>query len=181
MTDADNQLIHQRATGLRIVTLAIIVGAITITGVFIVIQYVTLEGKPLLELGPIPALSLGVLAVAVVCLAGSIVMPARLRRTVAERWAAGVTPPGSPAESPLSRLIGAFVGSHIVGLALAEGPALMGVVFFLVEGHWLALVPLGLGILVMIWKFPSEADLRDWVEARIADMPDRPNHPVARP
>jgi hypothetical protein len=178
MTDADDQLLRQRAAALRILTLAIIVGAIMITGVFIVIQYVALEGKPLVELGPVPVLSLIALAVAVVGLAGSIFMPARVRRTTAEQWAAGIPPAAGPGESAVSRLTSAYASSHILGLALAEGPALLGVVFFLLEGHWLALLPLGLGILVMIWKFPSEAGLRDWVEARLAEAPERPSKPV---
>jgi hypothetical protein len=178
MTDADDQLIHQRATALRILTLALIVGVVTITGVFMVIHFTALEGKPLAEFGPVPVLSLIALAVAVIGLAGSIAMPARVRRATAEKFAAGMPLPGGPSESAVSRLAAAYGGSHILGMALAEGPAIMGVVFFLVEGHWLALLPLGLGILVMIWKFPNEAALRDWVEARLAEAPDPRSKPV---
>jgi hypothetical protein len=123
-------------------------------------------------------LSLVAVAVAAVGLAGSIVLPTRFWRATAEKWAAGIPLPGNPTESTVSRLAGVYAGSLILGLALAEGPAILGVVFFLLEGHWLALLPLGLGVLAMIWKFPSEAALRDWVEARLAEVPNTANGPA---
>jgi len=172
MTDADDQLIRQRAAALRIFTLTLIVGVIAITCVLMVILFMVLEGKPLAEFGPVPVLSLLAVAIAIVGLAGSFAMPARVRRARAEQFATGIPLPGGPGESTVSRLASAYSASHILGMALAEGPALMGVVFFLIEGHWLALLPLGFGILAMIWKFPSEAALREWVEARLAEAPD---------
>jgi len=178
MTDADDQGVRQRATALRILTLALIVGVIMIAAVFIMVRYVVLEGKPLIEPGPVPVLSLIGIGVALVALAMGMFLPARARRAAAEQWAAGVPPAGRPGESSVSRLIGAYVGSHILGLALAEGPAILGVVFFLLDGHWLALLPLGLGILAMIWMFPSEAAMRDWLEERLAEAPDRPSKPA---
>ena len=178
MTDADDKLIQQRAMGLRVLTMALIVGVITITGVFMVIHFTVLEGKPLAEFGTVPVLSLMAVAVAIVGLAGSFAMPARVLSAKAEQFAAGIPLPGGPSESSVSRLAGVYCGSHILGMALAEGPALMGVVFFLIEGHWLALLPVGFGILAMIWQFPSEAALRECVEARLAEAPDQPSKPV---
>src|SRR6478672_4182660 len=46
MTDADNQLLHERAMGLRILALALITGTVTIFGVFLVVMFTALEGKP---------------------------------------------------------------------------------------------------------------------------------------
>jgi len=180
MTDADDKLLHQRAMGLRVLTLALIVGVIMITGVFMVIFFVAFEGKPLLGpgLAPVPILSLIAVATALVALGLSIVLPSRIGPARAEKLASGVPLRGNPTESAVSRLAGAYAGRLILGLALAEGPALLGVVFFLVEGHWLALLPVGLGVLVMIWKFPTEAALREWVEARLAEIPDQKSKPV---
>src|SRR5262245_43488418 len=180
MTDADEQLLRQRAAGLRILALALITGVVMITGVFMVMFFVALDGKPLLQpgLAAVPVLSLIAVAIALVALALCAVVPPRTRRAAAERSAAGVPPPGNPRDSTVSRLAGSYAGSVIIGLALAEGPAILGVVFFLLEGHWLALLPVGFGILAMIWMFPSEAGLRDWVEARLAEIPERPGKPV---
>jgi hypothetical protein len=180
MTDADDKLIHQRATGLRILALALISGIISIVGVFLVVLYVALDGKPAIGAVPdgMPIITLIGLIIALPQIALSFLVPTRIRRAAAERAAAGFPLTGGPTDSLTARLAGAYVGSYILGMALAESAAILGAVFYLIEGHWLSLVSVGLGVLAMIWKFPKEVDLRDWVEARLAETPDRPNYPV---
>src|SRR5262245_45135777 len=118
MTDTDEKLLHQRAMGLRVLTLALIVGVVTITGVFMVIHFTVLEAKPLAEFGTMPVLSIIAVIVAIVGLAGSVAMPARMRAAMAEQFAAGRPLPGSPGDSATSRLLGVYAGSHILGMAL---------------------------------------------------------------
>ena len=96
--------------------------------------------------------------VAVTALAMSLVLPDRLRTAATAR-----TPPAGT--TPLDARLGAYTSGLIVGMALAEGPAILGAIFFLIEGHWLSLVAVGLGVLMMIWKLPTEAAIRDWLAA----------------
>jgi NADH:ubiquinone oxidoreductase subunit 6 (subunit J) len=182
MTDADDQLLRQRAASLRILSLALIIGVVTIVGVFLIVMYAALDGKPAIGAVPegVPIITLIGLIIALPQIALSLLVPTRIRRAAAERAAAGLPLTGGPTDSLAARLAGAYVGSFILGTALAESAAILGAVFYLIEGHWLSLVSVGLGVLAMIWKFPSEAALRDWVEARLAEVPERPNYRVAR-
>jgi hypothetical protein len=120
-------------------------------------------------------LSLIALAVAFPALVLSMVIPGRVRRAAAKKWASGRPLPGTPTETAVSRLIGTYQGSLMLGLGLAGLPAILGAVVFVLEAHLLALLPLGLGVFAMILLFPSEADLGDWVEARLAEVPDPAN------
>jgi hypothetical protein len=180
MTDADEQLIRQRAAALRVLALAILVGAVTIIGVFVALLYLGFDGKPILGVpAGVPLVTLIGLLAGLSSVALSFVIPGQVRRAAAARLAAGRPVPAQPGDSPAAGLAPAYASSLIVGMALAEGGAVMGAIFFLMEGHWLALLPAGLGILSLIWMFPSEAALRGWVEDQLAELPDRPNYPPA--
>jgi len=136
-----------------------------------------LGGRPILNPGlvEVPGLSLIALAVAFPALTLSMVIPVRVRRTAAQKYTSGVSLPGKPRESAVSRLIAVYKRSLMLGLGLAELPAILGAIGFVLEAHWLALVPLGLGVFTMVLLFPSEAALGDWVDARLAEVPDLAN------
>jgi hypothetical protein len=181
MTDADDERVRKRAARLRILALAILSGAVTTTAVFVAVFFLALRGKPIIGRDPngIPVLSLVGLVAGLSAVFLGLTIPARARRLAADKLAGDRARANTPTESPVARLVSAYVASAIVGLALAESAALMGLVFFLMEGHWLALVPVGLGILAMIWMFPSEGTVRGWVEDQLAELPDAPNYPPA--
>jgi len=180
MTDADDQLIQKQAATLEILTLLLIVGIIAIAGMYTFTVLVVFDGRPILNRGlaEVPGLSLIALAVAFPALTFSMIIPGRVRRAAAKKWGSGGPLPGKPTESAVSRLIAAYKRSLILGLALAEVPALLGVIVFVLEAHWLALLPMALGVFAMILMFPSEAALGDWVEDRLAEVPEPANGPA---
>jgi hypothetical protein len=156
MTELDDELLTRTVRVLRVLGLALIAGTLAMTGVLVGLFYFVFGGKPLVPPGPngIPLITAIGLAVAVPTLLLSVIVPGRMR--AAARTAAR---PGSGVE------IGRYSGAMIVGMALAEAPALMGAIFFLMEGHWLSLLPVGFGVLLMIWKQPTEAAIREWTAA----------------
>src|SRR5262245_62689089 len=121
MTDADDQLIRQWGAKLEIITLSLIVGLIAIAGIWSIIIFVVSGGGPILNPGlvEIPGLSLMALAVAFPALIFSMLIPGHIRHAAAKKYASGVSLPGKPRESAVSRLIAVYKRSLMLGLCLA--------------------------------------------------------------
>ena len=166
MTDADDQHLRQRAASLRILAGALFVGVVLIATLFVVVHYSLLDGKPLIDAGPdgLPVCSLVVSVFGVAGILAGQFLVRQMRARAAEATVGSPTHPLAGHGSTVPERASAYAGSAIVGLAPAEAAAILGSLAFLLEGHWLAAVPVGLGILTIAWTFPSEADLRSWIQ-----------------
>jgi hypothetical protein len=158
MTEADDQLLSQRVRAIRVLGIALVAGTLVSAAMMIGMVVFAFDGKPLIGNGPngFPIVTLVGLAVAVPSLLLSLILPTKVRDTQLARLR-------NQGKVSVPSLIAAYTSTLILGLALAEAPAIMGSIFYLMEGHWLSLLPVGFGILLMIWKQPGESAIREWV------------------
>jgi len=56
-----------------------------------------------------------------------------------------------------------YMTKFLIGMALLEGGAFMNLVFYLVEGQILALIPVAILVALMIASRPSQAKLEAWI------------------
>ena len=60
--------------------------------------------------------------------------------------------------------------SQIVGYALLEGTAFLGIIAYLVEDHVLALAVTGFCLLLMITTFPTRDRLNQWLDQQMDQL-----------
>jgi hypothetical protein len=58
----------------------------------------------------------------------------------------------------------------IVGLALLEGTAFLGILAYLIEAQPLALGVTGIAILCMLLKFPTRSRVQAWLERQTEQL-----------
>ena len=173
MNDVNDQWLQRRARGIRVIGLAMIAGTLVGSGIMIGMHAVAFQGKPMIAnvVNGIPIITFVGIFIAIPALALSLVLPARLRSTAVSRLTA------AGENVSIARLLQTFASAMLIGLALAEASALMGSILFLVEGHWLSIIPVGVGILAMIWMLPSESAIREWVADQAAELPAQSEAP----
>jgi len=69
-------------------------------------------------------------------------------------------------------LLRGFLGLRVIQAAFTEGPALLGIVVYLLTGHWLGLVVGALGFTRLLLLIPRAATLSDFVRDLTGQVPD---------
>src|SRR5207237_8078997 len=92
--------------------------------------------------------------------------PGLSTRSALRQILAGTWLPGNQAAFATggAKLMGLRMATLIVGLAMLEGTAFFGCIAYLLEAHPLALAVVGVAVVLMLCKFPTEARGRAWLE-----------------
>jgi hypothetical protein len=59
---------------------------------------------------------------------------------------------------------------QIIALALIEAPGMLGGIAYLIEKNSLGLAVMGLGVGLMLARFPTEGNVRQWLEAKKEEL-----------
>jgi MFS family permease len=66
-------------------------------------------------------------------------------------------------QQAMNDLESVFMTKFLIGMALLEGGAFMNLVFYIVEGQILAMIPVAILVALMIASKPSQAKLEAWI------------------
>lgn len=156
MSDNDSVL-RQRVLTMQIIAGALPMGLVVFFGIVLFLVYG--QAGPPRQLPALPMVSL--IAVVFVIMSGSmsLVVPHFLTLAELRRRAA------SPGDGDVIALLNVKQTTLIVGLALLEGPAFLGLIAFLVERQPLVLIVPGLCLAAMLMRFPTENSVRNWLES----------------
>jgi hypothetical protein len=155
---------------LKIITLAMCLGPLIFLGI---IAYIfDQQGRGLVLPGDLAPVTLAALAFFAVGVPISFVLPGVVLRNAVSRIASGTW---QPPQSDYGRVLpGPFTdteklmlsrqNAHIIGMALLEGPTMMALIALMLEGQVLALAAAGLGLLLILARFPTEGRIRPWLE-----------------
>lgn len=110
-------------------------------------------------------LSLGAVVLGVLA---SYLLPSKIVEQLLRKIAARAAPPiasagTSPADYDLAQLLGVKTTAHVVGFALLEGPAFLGILAYLLERQALAFAAPTVALALMAVKFPTADRLADWL------------------
>lgn len=68
-----------------------------------------------------------------------------------------------PETDSTDRFLALYQTRLIVTMAMLEGGAFLGVVVYLIEGHWGGLAIAGFLLMLMAFGFPTESKFREWI------------------
>lgn len=165
---SQNQTIASASRTGSAITAALAMGLIAFTGIALFLRFSDSDS----DQGWVPTdesemifLAIGLLAF-VSSFAVSLVLPKLMRRAQQERFRSEqeVLPQPLLDDAVLPPSARFFLGGEmtqiLVGQALCEGPAVMNLVFFLIKGNLLHLIPVGLGLLGILARVPTTQKLR---------------------
>lgn len=156
---------------LKIIAFALLQGVV----VFLVIALFVRSGKPPMFADPGASLASPItwtaLAMAVVGLPLSLVLPGRIAESRRRAVAAGTwTPPASnhpnappPPTTDAGRLLLIYQSSWILGSAIAEAVAFFGTIAFFIEGSLPGLLAGLAGLVVLASRFPTRPGVEAWL------------------
>jgi hypothetical protein len=167
--EPDVGLTPQRLRVMQIIAGALILGVVVFLGVVLLVVHGRNRGQGVMPAQPLPVISLMAVAMLAVCGPLAFVIPAvvtksSLRQILSGTWRA---PPGAdPAMTATvgGRLMGVRQTTLIVGMALLEGTAFLGCTAYLSDARPFVLAVVGVAVLLMLCKFPTEAGVRAWLE-----------------
>jgi hypothetical protein len=157
--DEPSPTLEVRVRTLRIITAAMVCGAVTA----FLILYVVRAQNPQPPRDP-PLISYVALGVAVVMAGAAFVVP-NLVAAAARRRLAGSAPEQDPAPDP-GGWYGLYASCLILRLALLEGPAYFLLLAWFVEGWPVPLLMAAASRALMVAQFPSAERVERWVEAQ---------------
>jgi hypothetical protein len=155
----------------RLFTMQIIAGAL-VTGVLVFVAidlYLVLvqnRGGGLNPPQPVPLLSWMALGMLAVTVPVSFLLPRFLTRSALQRIASGTWQLGPNVPIPATdagKLLAVRQTTLILGLAPLEGAAFFGCIAYLMEASVLALSAVLVALLLMLWQFPTESNVRAWL------------------
>jgi hypothetical protein len=167
---------------LRVRTMQVVAGAL-IGGVAIfaaIAWYLVDQNGPLGQVpapGELPTLSVVVLALLGICVPLSLFLPNMILRGTLQRVAAGTwTPP--PANiytgadptlyaSDEVRLLLARQTLMIVACVLLESVGMLATIAYVLEGQSFALTIAAVALALMLFQFPTQGRVRDWLERHL--------------
>lgn len=138
-----NEPVARTILTLRLLALAV-AGGIVVFGVVatVLVSNEVIPARPELGAALLPAL----LVAAVLMIVVYAIVSRALRAALRQEATGGV---------PSERLLAHFRALHIIGSALAELPAMFGIVVFLLTRRWVALLAPALGLGALLLSFPS--------------------------
>jgi len=165
----------ERLRAMQIIAAALIVGVLMFGGLAMYMVFAERQGQ--LPEGQLPVISLLALAMLVVNTPLAFFLPGVVARNGLRQMAA--TPrAAADAQDDTIRLLTLRQTVMIIGLALLEGAAFLGLVAFLVEGQTFALAVAGVVVILMLIQFPTEARVRSWIDfqaQRLRELREQPN------
>jgi hypothetical protein len=169
MTDPGDPLLSQRIRTMQLIAGALLMGVLSFLGVALFLVYVQQNGKGMVPPQGMSIYSLVALGMFAVCASLSIYLPRNMLESQTRRIAAGLwqPPPGQDASayaSQAAQLLAARQSTMIIGLALLEASAFMGILAFLIEGNPLALCMTAGAVVLMLFRFPLNGRIRAWLE-----------------
>ena len=166
--------IRQCVRTCQTIVFAIVFGAITVLGILIFMQQS--GGEPVnWELEPMAMLVVGFAAAGLIA---SFVVP-HVHLTQRTRDAAqflsnqsqdridSARALDSELEPKEQEMLSEYQTSLILGLALLEGPLILGAVFFLTSGNLLCVAPALILVMAMLTKFPTVGRVSEWLQSTI--------------
>jgi hypothetical protein len=125
-------------------------------------------------------LTLGSIVLAVVGGAMSFVLPAlvvsRNRRSIASgTWpaASGNQPRQAVPDTDAGKLLAVYQTQLIIGAALLEGPAFVGLLAYMLEGHWAGLLVGAVCLLALMAKFPTRHGVQGWLDQQMQQIKEQ--------
>jgi hypothetical protein len=123
--------------------------------------------------GALPIISVVALAMLATCVPLSLIVPNTILRGAVQRIAAGTwkAPEGVDAAqfaSDEAKLLAARQTTMIVGNALLEGAGTIACVAYMLEGQTFALTTAAVVVLFMVFQFPTQGRIREWLERHVA-------------
>jgi hypothetical protein len=160
MNDADDNLIRNHGRTVQIIAFAMLMAIVMFLGVATIVVMGN-NNQPAMggQGGTLPILSMVAVVVLVIDVPLSFIMP-RIMASNSVRQLA-MAP-----DSDTRALLGIRQSTVIISRALLEGVGFLGCIAFVVEMHWLALVPVLVVIALMLLTFPTFRKTREWVESQ---------------
>jgi hypothetical protein len=180
-----------RLRTVQIIALALVTGVVVFLAIALYVVGVQNGGRGLAPPDGPPVLTLVALVFMGVNAVLSFVVPAsvtrsNLRRMAAGTWSpAGDAPPSAAGPGPLQdgprpplglaarlqppatepgRLMQVRQTADLVGLALVEGACFLAIIAYLLEGQPWALALAGVGVCLMVARFPTGGRVRGWLD-----------------
>jgi hypothetical protein len=173
-----DELFARRVRTMQIMAAALIGGVVIFAA--IVLYLVDQDGPrgQVPAAGDLPILSVAALVMLGISVPLSLFVPNIILRSALQRIAAGApTPPAArtcvetdPTQhaSDESRLLQARQTTTIVACALLEAAGMMAALAYLVEGQSFALTTTAVAVAFMLFQFPTQRRVRDWLERHLA-------------
>ena len=166
--EPDVGLTPQRLRVMQIVAGALILGVVVFLGVVLFVVHGRNGGQGVMPAQPLPVISLMAVAMLAVCGPLAFVIPAVVTKTALRQILSGAWRPPAGTDPVMSatvggQLMGVRQTTLILGMALLEGTAFLGCVAYMSEARPFALAVVGVAILLMLCKFPTEAGVRAWL------------------
>jgi hypothetical protein len=176
MNSVDDPVMSGRLRVMQIIAAALLIGVTTFLVIVLYLVHVQNQGHGNAPPGNLPIISLMGAGFLVVLAVLSFVIPAMIVRSNLAAIAAGTWKPPQrrspafiPVEAPATdagKLFLLYQSTMIVGLAPLEGACFFNCIAYLVEAQPYTLGVLGIGILLMLARFPTEGRVRHWLEDR---------------
>ncbi|MCI0682377.1 MAG: hypothetical protein L0Y71_09750 [Gemmataceae bacterium] len=154
---ADDSVPRERLRALQIIAMALPMGALAFFGVVVFMVYGAGNPQPAAA-NALPVISMVAGAFLLITGPMSFVMPAAITQAGLKQIAAGGE------HYDLTRLLGLKQTAMIVGMALLEGTAFLGLIAFLVERQPAVLAVPALALAGMLMRFPTQNSVRNWME-----------------
>ena len=154
-----------RLRTMQIINGALVMGLLIFVGLVVYLVHVQNAGRPLGQAPGPPIFSILALGMLTVASVVSAVYPSVVVRQGVRGIARGrFQPPPGDAD----RLLGLRQTTCIVRLALLEGPAFFCCIAYLLEGQIYVLAAIGVALLLMLSRFPTEPGMRAWLRYHLA-------------
>jgi hypothetical protein len=175
--DPTESLTPQRLRTMQTIAGALLVGVVVFLGFALNLVWVQHNGQGMAPPRALPVVSFVAVAMLAICAPLAFVIPRMqtrlaLRRILTGTWKA---PDGFPPTHEITggaKLMNVCQTTLIVGLALLQGSAFMGCMAYLLEAEPLTLGVIGVAIVLMLWKFPTERRVRAWLERQAEVLTD---------
>jgi hypothetical protein len=171
MNDPSETILAQRVRIMRIISVSLIMGIVTITGVM---AYLVYQNGGAGQMPPVGVPFITVLAALFVAVnvGLSFTLPPALTRNAVRRIAAGTwQPPGDvPAmayDTDALKLLFVRQTTMVISLALLEGVGFFCAIAYFLEGHVYVLIGVAIVLALMIAEFPTTVGLRAWLERQL--------------
>ncbi len=169
MSDPGDPLLSQRIRTMQLIAAALLMGVLSFLGIALFLVYVQQNGEGMVPAQGLPIYSLVAWGMFAVCAPLSIYLPRTMLDSQSRRIAAGEWRPPSGTDasayaSEKAQLLAVRQTTMIVGLALLEGSAFMGILAFLSEANPLALCVTAGAVVLMLMRFPTEGRSRAWLD-----------------